>query len=62
MVVLWVAKSAECVEIGTEGVLVAVERRLKTRDAAVKAKQGFFCSWLAAVAARKAGAGRIVKC
>ena len=42
VVVLWVAKSAECVEIGTEGVLVAVERRLKTRDAAVKAKQGFF--------------------
>ena len=47
MVVLWVAKSAECVEIGTEGVLVAVERRLKTRDAAVKAKQGFFVpGWL----------------
>jgi hypothetical protein len=42
VVVLWVAKSADCVEIGTEGVLVAVERRLRTRDAAVKAKQGFF--------------------
>jgi hypothetical protein len=59
VVVLWVAKSAECVEIGTGGVLVAVERRLKTRDAAVKAKQVFFCSWLAA---RKAGAGGILKC